>query len=227
MLSWDLETDVVTPGQWLSGSFHLERSDLSPDGKLLVYLAASYKPEVEENAWTAISRPPYFTALALWFKSSTYYGGGLFEDSKSILLNDIDEHRYSDRFPKPKLKVGSFVASSDHTEELRMVRDGWRTERARAKPRVLTKSVDGLEVTEMLKTKSSMEVRTYTASIDGQPIDVQGAKQVDIDAPRARIIYTVNGKIFAADGTTIKEVADLADNQFEPIPPPEWATVWP
>jgi len=46
-------------------------SDLSPDGQLFLY--AARKAETPErrasdytHKWTAISKPPYFTALALW-----------------------------------------------------------------------------------------------------------------------------------------------------------------
>ena len=39
------------------------------------------------SSWTAVSRPPYFTALALWPKNNTYGGGGIFESRTKILLD--------------------------------------------------------------------------------------------------------------------------------------------
>ena len=42
-IGWDLEHDTFTTGQWLKGRIYEYRSDLSPDGELLVYFAADYR----------------------------------------------------------------------------------------------------------------------------------------------------------------------------------------
>lgn len=42
-LGWDLETDTFTMGQWLKGRIYEYRSDLSPDGELMIYFAADYR----------------------------------------------------------------------------------------------------------------------------------------------------------------------------------------
>ena len=42
-LSWDLETDTFTMGQWLKGRIYEYRSDLSPDGELMIYFATDYR----------------------------------------------------------------------------------------------------------------------------------------------------------------------------------------
>jgi hypothetical protein len=59
--------------------------DLSPDGELLVYFATSYLKPL--RTWTAVSRPPYLTALALWPKGDAWGGGGLFRDNRTLQLN--------------------------------------------------------------------------------------------------------------------------------------------
>jgi hypothetical protein len=84
MLRWDLATDRVEGGQWLSGRIYEERCDLSPDGALLVYFAGKFKPEVD--TFTAISRPPFFTALAFWPDRGTWGGGGVFETNRRVAL---------------------------------------------------------------------------------------------------------------------------------------------
>ena len=74
MLTWDLKTDKITPGQWLKGRVHELNCDVSPDGKYLVALCSNYSeahrkrhPDQEIPwTWTVICRPPYFTALTLW-----------------------------------------------------------------------------------------------------------------------------------------------------------------
>lgn len=85
MLRWDLATDVVVPGQWLSGRLYNERCDVSPDGRLVVYFAGKFKAAMD--TFTAVCRPPYFTALALWPDSGTWGGGGFFVSDRQLILN--------------------------------------------------------------------------------------------------------------------------------------------
>ena len=42
-IGWDLEHDTFTPGQWIKGRIYEYRSDLSPDGELMIYFAADYR----------------------------------------------------------------------------------------------------------------------------------------------------------------------------------------
>ena len=42
-IGWDLETDTFTMGQWLKGRIYEYRSDLSPDGKLMIYFATDFR----------------------------------------------------------------------------------------------------------------------------------------------------------------------------------------
>jgi hypothetical protein len=132
LLSWDLRTDALTAGQWLKGRIYERRCDLSPKGDLLIYFAAKY--ETEMRTWTAISRPPYLTALALWPKGDAWGGGGLFDRGWRIQLN----HRPGDM----KMETGFRLAKTMRVEPLanasgrgedfpilqaRLLRDGWLT----------------------------------------------------------------------------------------------------
>ena len=85
LLAWDLENDTLTPGQWLRGRIYERRCDLSPDGELLAYFAANQREPL--YSWTAVSRPPYLTALALWPKGDCWGGGGLFRHERTLALN--------------------------------------------------------------------------------------------------------------------------------------------
>ena len=51
-VGWDLEHDTFTPGQWLKGRIYEYRSDLSPDGELLVYFAADFRRQDTIRAYT-------------------------------------------------------------------------------------------------------------------------------------------------------------------------------
>lgn len=85
LIRWHTDTDVFEHGQWFRGRIYERRCDLSPDGKYLLYFAASWKLPL--SSWTAISRPPFLTALALWRNGGAWGGGGLFADERTILLN--------------------------------------------------------------------------------------------------------------------------------------------
>jgi hypothetical protein len=85
MIRWDLATDEIALGQWLVGRVYQERCGVSPDGKLVVYFAGKFGTEL--GTFSALSRPPYFTALALWPEGSTYGGGGFFPNDKKVVLN--------------------------------------------------------------------------------------------------------------------------------------------
>ena len=80
---WRTDTDALEHGQWLRGRVYERRSDLAPDGSLFVYFVRRSggprrsNPEAADS-WVAVSRPPYFTALALWFVGGTYWLGGCF-----------------------------------------------------------------------------------------------------------------------------------------------------
>ena len=98
MIHWDTKNDVFTSGQWLRGKIHAHKCDLSPNGKLLIYLASksgnSYRNPDYGNAWTAISKPPYFTALGLWtyYRNTDIGGGGYFRRNDEVWVNHLDDN---------------------------------------------------------------------------------------------------------------------------------------
>ncbi len=123
LVRWNLEDDTFEAGQWLKGRVYEERADLSPNGDLLVYFAGNQHPPF--GTWTAVSRPPYFTAVALWPHGDTYGGGGLFQSQDALLLNNWAAYNpLADGFELPKgVEVGHLLRG-DITAQ-RLVRDGW------------------------------------------------------------------------------------------------------
>ncbi len=85
VIKWRTDTDCFEAGQWFKGRIYSYRADLSPDGRYLVYFAAKHKPPL--YSWTAVSRPPFLTALALWPKGDCWDGGGMFESPAKLWLN--------------------------------------------------------------------------------------------------------------------------------------------
>ncbi len=91
LIQWQTDTDTFINGQWLRGHIYTRRCSLSPDGTLFAYFVSKYGTRMRESesseTWTAISRPPYFTALALWPKGDAWNGGAVFQDNRTLLLN--------------------------------------------------------------------------------------------------------------------------------------------
>jgi hypothetical protein len=128
VLTWDTETDKIEEGQWLKGRIYEHRCDLSPDGEFLIYFAGNQKPP--HGTWTAISRPPYLTALALWPKGDTWGGGGLFITRDHVQLNHwSNQFALAEGFSLPKrMKVDQFQAGGGEDDPIwsaRLSRDGW------------------------------------------------------------------------------------------------------
>lgn len=144
LLTWNLETDVVTPGQWIKAKVYTRRCDISPDGKYLVAAFTDYSsrrdPAVEKFGlkdeylacgWTAISKPPYFTALGLWFSGDAWNGGGYW-DGPNVLRANIDTTWHEAISPKgAPFKVRKLNWGGCEDEPLfgmRLERQGWVTE---------------------------------------------------------------------------------------------------
>lgn len=101
LILWRVDEDRFEDGQWFYGRIYEHRSALSPDGQLFVYFAQKLRSPARTDptytyAWTAVSRPPYLTALALWPKGDCWNGGGLFADNHTLRLN----HGHAQAHPK-------------------------------------------------------------------------------------------------------------------------------
>jgi hypothetical protein len=137
LIRWNLARDTFEPGQWLKARVYELRCDLSPDGELLCYFAAGYRAPYP--TYTAISRPPWFTALALWRKGDCWGGGGLFDSGMRLRLNhrpepyhhDTDEMALGEGFRLPKrftvvpLGENAGWGEDDPIRMTRIERDGW------------------------------------------------------------------------------------------------------
>ena len=88
VIRWNTQHDTFYRGAWFRGRIYPEKCDLSPDGELLLYFVHQGN-RVRTNytdAWTAISRNPWLTALGLWPQGTTYGGGGRFTDNRSAII---------------------------------------------------------------------------------------------------------------------------------------------
>lgn len=88
LILWDMDQDAFTEGAWFRGRIHESSCDVSPDGKLFVYSAQKVIRIGEKRVldWTAVSRPPYVTPLAIWPQSWALEGGGRFFGNRRLAL---------------------------------------------------------------------------------------------------------------------------------------------
>lgn len=131
LLLWHTDVDEFEEGQWFKGRIYERRCDLSPCGSLLVYFAAKHKQPL--FSWTAVSKPPFLTALALWPKGDCWGGGGLFEGEKILQLNHREgERKLAEGFQLPKnfrvKPLGQHAGGGEDNpiEDMRLKRDGWK-----------------------------------------------------------------------------------------------------
>lgn len=130
LIKWNLDDDSFEFGQWLKGRIYERRCDLSPDGELLVYFAADFRRSI--GSWTAVSRPPFLTALALWPKGDCWGGGGQFFSDTCLMLNhQQDEMTLASGFSIPNWfsisPCGDWSGrgEDDPIWSSRLARDGW------------------------------------------------------------------------------------------------------
>jgi len=137
VILWHTDTDTFEYGQWFHGRIREYGCDLSPDGSLLIYCASKYNAHTLRDTeytstWTAISKPPYLTALALWPKRELWDGGGLFVDAQTVKLNHDpafatphpDHRPHGLKIITWPLPEGQVVRHFLNVEQ--MQRDGWQ-----------------------------------------------------------------------------------------------------
>lgn len=121
LILWDRDTDRFEDGQWLKHKVYPDACDLSPDGRHFLYFALNGDWGGEsQGAYTANSRPPDFTALALFPEGNTWGGSGRFLDSHhyfissrnhDIIGRDEGSTRVFDGAPGDDASSGPFLVS--------------------------------------------------------------------------------------------------------------------
>jgi hypothetical protein len=134
-IGWNIETHEFRLGQWFKGRIYERRCDLSPSGEKLIYFAAKYRSPL--YTWTAVSRPPFLTALALWPKGDAWGGGGLFKNERVVSLNHPkNQMALAEGFKLPKsMSLEPCGVHSGCGEDgpilcQRLLRDGWKLQQA-------------------------------------------------------------------------------------------------
>lgn len=255
MIKWDLRDDGFECGQWFKGRIYERRCDLSPDGKLLIYFAS--KQKLPLLTWTAISRPPSYTALALWPKGDSWNGGGWFVSNRRIRLNheDMEATLHKDFRPGPiKVVGGPEYRGEDSTVwDVVRQRDGWtRTDPGCAVEQRKTCGgwrYDRPERWEKKHPKHDLVLEMATVGVGNRQApwyqiqySVRAAEETlsdlglcdwaDWDSRRGDLLYAKAGCLFRQrfQGKHFLEairLADFNDLKYSEVIPPDTARQWP
>jgi len=236
MVRWDLERDTFEAGQWLKARVYEDCCDLSPQGDRLLYLAAKYTGK-QHGTWTAISRPPYFTALALWPLNGTWQGGGgVFLSQSEVVLYQLESELSPDFSLPAWLKASIQIQGSVFTD--RMLHDGWELiQRGTA---ANGGKFDPPEIWSKPSPKRSLvslrfQIQGYGDAPNPRVYAVEGESNVDLGAadwadwcPSGDLLFAREGKIYRAAGDTLlaKELVDLSALKFEEREAPIEARQW-
>jgi hypothetical protein len=243
---WHTDTDTFEHGQWIHARVYERRCDVSADGSLFVaFVRDSTGPnQGNTDTWVALSRPPWFTALALWFVGGTYYTGGLFPDGTTLWLGFDPTAPDKGALPPWLNTTTDLPPYVDRTNDWpdrtvwlnRLLRDGWRRGSA-AEPEIWERRHPHGDLTLVMAIWSALDFGAYGGRYDieylvrGLPDDREAslghATWADWDQ-QGRLVLARDGRLWQWDATeTPREIADFNSQMPEPQPAPAWALEWP
>jgi len=248
-LLWNRQRDTFRLGQWLRGRIYERRSDLSPDGRHMIYFAMNGRwHTAARGAWTAISRAPWLKAIALFSKGDCWNGGGLFTAANSYWLNDGYGH-VTMRDSSEVVRDMKFQPPALGNSEClgvyypRLIRDGWTfAEHTRKRSPSKSSGPDTIDTFEKPATHGWILRKFAHAGIDqpegkgcywdehelfqpetGARIALPDWEWADIDGKR--LVWATGGLLKASrlNSRGLKHeviLADLTDMKFEAIAAP-------
>ena len=244
---WHTGTDAFEHGQWMRGRVYERRSDLSADGSLFAaFVRQSGGREIAAgmtDTWIALSRPPWFTALALWKIGGTYAAGACFPDGRSLFLGFPDLAPDQGALPawlRATSQSPYVDGTPDWTERTvhinRLLRDGWRAQPDPRDPRALwERAQPGGAMTLSMEPRSDADfaayggphVVDYALRTAGELIPLGRLTWADWDQ-RGRLIIARDGRLLHwRDHDAIDELCDFNPQRPDPQPSPAWAREWP
>lgn len=226
---WDTKRDRFESGQWFHGRIFPDRSDVSPDGKLWIYFAGKWTGRAAaggyKSTWTAVSRPPYLTALALWPIGDTWGGAGAFIDDRTVLVSHYVLQHHPDHPPGP---LRAILWTKNSPQAVTSFDTGWQGGRE------VRKSSGELILGREWPKGHYYPSRTPTPytlySRDGEPVALFDAHWSDWDQ-QGRLVGTVGGRVVAGELTRDKrlvwrQLADFHEEKPARLEAPEWAQSW-
>ncbi len=248
LIRWNIKNDSFEFGHWFHGTINPHHCDLSPDGSLFIYFAATYHPKdtSTRGTWVAISKPPWLTALALWPIGDAWGGDCTFIDNKRIWIQPgLDKLELHPEFHLQGLQL---VTEKGYDWNWRMYRDDWQpqlpanyrpnrayfylpwTKLSLDKKYLLTRIYNQNRVNDLGGGFGNSFEFNLTVLATEQTFPLENANWADWDA-RGRLIFSCRtGKLWTANLQESKfqprEIYDFNGQYPEPIVPPESARQW-
>jgi hypothetical protein len=245
---WHTDTDSVEHGGWFKGRVYERRCDLSADGALFVYFARKSSGRratgPDRDSWLALSRPPWFTALALWWVGGTYHTGGCFTAAGSLFLGGTDrpDQGVLPAWLVPAAEIDYIDRSPEWTERTvlynRLLRDGWQPLPDISNPAISWEKRDPSgRMTLMMTQATAPKFRVYggpyvvtygvRTESGGEVQPLGRATWADWDQ-RGRLVLAQDGRLLHRQASgALRELADFAEQRPVPVASPPWAHAWP
>lgn len=240
---WDISQDKFTHGQWLKANIDTHCCDISPSGDYFLYSVKYAKRE--PYLWVTLSRPPYFSALALWPISDAWGGDSTFVSADRLCIKpgmnqsrlELAEGFYLKNF---------ILVEGKYNSDWRWMRDGWQP--------IIPDNYDPnwgkfFLTWEKADPSNQYVLRRYHVKEDvnrmgyglgnafsflimyqDQTIPLMGINCADWDHQGRLIMTTRAGsvKVGELDNGVIrtKQLLDFNEQSFEEITPTSWATSW-
>lgn len=241
---WHTDSDTFEHGQWLRGRVYPRRCDVSPDGSLFAYFTFKGAPELRTDSFAAVSRPPYFTALALWAIGTTYCAGGFFPDRRSLFMSSLDAPPERGALPA-WLHLMKIVPHAERSQDWpdrlvyvnRLLRDGWMATPSasdadatweRPEPRGDRRLVMVPARDATFESYGGRDVAEYAVLSGSGELHALGrATWADWDQ-RGRLVVAQDGRLLhwrAPDNVAV--IHDFNAQRPDPQPSPAWASEWP
>jgi hypothetical protein len=241
---WHTDSDTFEHGQWIRGRVYERRCDLSSDGSLFIAFIrtnnARLRPDHKADTWIAISRPPYFSALALWWIGGTYCAGGLFSDRRSIWAgwNDGPDQGDLPAWLERAATLPHVDRTNNWTDRTvfhnRLLRDGWLV--AANATRESWGHRHPSEPSELVLREIGWDPRAFGGphqveyalrSAEDEMISLPGVTWADWDQ-RGRLNVVQDGQLvhWRAPNSRVA-LADFNSQVPESVAAPAWALHWP
>ena len=234
----------------MKGRVYERRSDVSADGSLFAAFirqsgpTGSREPPSAET-WVAVSRPPYFTALAVWFVGGTYYTGAFFPDRSSLWHGFQEQPPDIGSVPAwlettPPLDIAYIDRTNEWTDRTvhfnRLLRDGWQ-KTADDGPYTTTWERQHPGGPLRLRMRHRFEdfsvyggpyvVQYSVCRPDAAEADLGQATWADWDQ-QGRLVLARDGRLLVWDETGgFQELENFNGQTPDPQPAPDRATTWP
>jgi hypothetical protein len=237
ILKWDLAKFTLESGAWMKGSLYPTRSAVSCDGKVLAYFAM----HGVWDAYLALSKVPWLTALCAWKTVGTWTTGAYFErDGKLCAFGALceDQPFYgSCSFPH---EFGGTDTNWNRAREFQFIMNGWKPKAAAASMESFNPGPNEvialskysprdprLVLSRYSEFGSCLYSITYPDCQESLLADVVWA---DFDRKGRLAVASAGGelKLFKIDGSNMTIVYSRNLNALKPnpVPAPAWARKW-